>query len=185
MSHRRPTAARAAARLARAGAFRTLGAAVPLALAACTDRGPVGPTPRAPGARRTDVVAAAGPGRYLVALDRAAPGDPLAAALAAAGGRVVDSIPALHIAVVDGVVDPAALGVEGVRYAEPDARVTAGPIDAAPADATADVTTDAAAGAVRPPPAPAALLASSVRLRPHDRAVDRAQARSWCSLPCR
>jgi subtilisin family serine protease len=72
------------------------------------------------------------------------------AALAASGGRIVDSIPALHLAVVDGVTDPTPLvGAAGVRYVERSFEVTldvreSAPFEGALADAEAAATPEPA-----------------------------------------
>ena len=89
-------------------------------LAACADRTPVAPTAPSPtsGVRRDlSTTGSVTPGQYLVGVEDGGEIDP--AALAASGGRVVEVIPELRLAVVDGVSDPAPLvGAGGVRYVE-------------------------------------------------------------------
>ena len=86
-------------------------------LAACADRVPVAPAaPSISPSVRGNLASASGePGQYLVGVEAGGTID--ADALAASGGRIVDSIPALRLAVVDGVSDPTPLvGAAGVRY---------------------------------------------------------------------
>jgi subtilisin family serine protease len=156
-------------------------AVAPAAVAACADGVPL--APRAPGGPRASVgvVTEAGPGRYVVGL---ADGDLSTAALEAAGGRVVDSIPAIRAVVLDGVTDPGALAAAGVRYAEPDATVAPDPVQVdgatVPADATAASAApadDAVADAIDPSSAP--WFASGVQW---DMKVMRAD-RVWSASP--
>jgi subtilisin family serine protease len=66
------------------------------------------------------------PGRYLVGFDgTAAIG---ADVLAVAGGRIVDSIPSMHVLTVDGVTNPDALWAAGPRYIDAGFDVTVDPI---------------------------------------------------------
>jgi subtilisin family serine protease len=65
------------------------------------------------------------PGRYLVGFDGAAAIG--ADVLAVAGGRVVDSIPSMHVLTVDGVTNPDALWAAGPRYIDAGFDVTADP----------------------------------------------------------
>lgn len=94
-------------------------------LAACADRVPLAPSaPAVTSGVRADLAPATEAlGQYLVGVEPDGSIDP--AALAASGGRIVDSIPALHLAVVDGVSDPTPLvGAAGVRYVERSYEVT-------------------------------------------------------------
>ena len=94
-------------------------------LAACADRVPLAPSaPAVTSGVRADLAPATEAlGQYLVGVEPDGAIDP--AALAASGGRIVDSIPALHLAVVDGVSDPTPLvGAAGVRYVERSYEVT-------------------------------------------------------------
>jgi subtilisin family serine protease len=70
------------------------------------------------------------PSRYLVGF----PGRARipASVLAASGGRVVDSIPAFHVLVVQGVRNPAALRRAKPAFIEPEFETTVAPIRAAP-----------------------------------------------------
>jgi subtilisin family serine protease len=96
-----------------------------LASAACVDRSPTAPAPDglALGLARPGRGTAPPAGRYLVGFD--APTDGIdASVLAASGGRVVDSIPAFNVLVVDGVTDPEALRAASPAYIEAEFETT-------------------------------------------------------------
>jgi subtilisin family serine protease len=103
----------------------SLVAASLLGLAACGDQAILSPTsPTAGMATAGSTMPAAG--RYLVGFDGTAAIAP--DVLAAAGGRVIDSIPAMHVLTVDGVTNPDALWAASPRYIDAGFDVTAEPI---------------------------------------------------------
>ena len=76
------------------------------------------------------------PGRYLVGFDGEAAIS--SALLAASGGRIVDSIPAQHVLVIDRVTAPEALRNAGGRYVEAGFDLKADPIISDDAPVTPD-----------------------------------------------
>jgi len=96
-----------------------------LVLAACTD--PAILSPVGPSAGRLPIPAPAPePGTYLVGFDGVAAVAP--DVLAASGGRVIDSIPSMHVLVVDGVTNPDALRLAQPQYIEASFDATVEPI---------------------------------------------------------
>lgn len=94
-------------------------AVVALAAVGCTDNLPV-----TPNAGREAYLPQ--PGRYLVGFEGAP--EISAEVLAAAGGEVVDSIPAFNVLVVDGVTNPDALRAAGPAYIEAEFETTLDPM---------------------------------------------------------
>lgn len=93
-----------------------------LAGVACSD--PIAGPAVTPSAARGPVASV--PGRYLVAFNgRAYIGSDV---LAASGGKIVDSIPQMHVLVVDGVTNPGALSAAHPKYVEAEFVATITPI---------------------------------------------------------
>lgn len=95
-----------------------------LTASGCTDQTPL--SPDGPSTRRVGVRTVPVAGRYLVGFA----GRPAIApaVMAAAGGRIVDRIPALGVLVVDGVTNPDALRAARPRYIEAEFETTVAPI---------------------------------------------------------
>jgi subtilisin family serine protease len=102
----------------------TLVAASLLGLTACGDQATslLSPTART----NDDLTLAAPPGLYLLGFD----GTPAISpdVLAASGGHIVDSVPALRVLAVDGVTNPQALLAAQPKYVEAGFEVTVAPI---------------------------------------------------------
>jgi subtilisin family serine protease len=96
-----------------------------LLASSCSDRTPFAP-PAAVAARGPALPPPAPAGRYLLGFDGEATITP--EVLLASGGRIIDSIPAVNVLVVDGVTKPNALLAAGASYIEAGYDVTADPI---------------------------------------------------------
>ncbi len=108
---------------------------VVFAILACAD--PAALSSPIPSAARGPIAAA--PGRYLVGFNGTPAISP--SVLASSGGSIVDSIPALHVLVVDRVTNPDALKAAQPRYVEAGFDASISPIanDEPVPDAVADV----------------------------------------------
>ena len=99
---------------------------IALALWGCTDRTLVAPRPPLLGRGPGLAPSVPEPGRYLVGFDSTA--DIPADVLAASGGKIIDSIPAFNVLVLDEVTNPDALRAASPKYIEAGFDIAVTPI---------------------------------------------------------